>query len=96
MPTTTSGFQQFYCTVTTTGATTGNGQPGENDSISGIQNIIGGDGYNVLTGDSQNNVITGGPNGNNINGGGGNDTLNGGGGFDIITAGGPLRRGGGS
>jgi hypothetical protein len=75
-------------TLSSTGPTTGNGQPGENDSITGIQNIDGAlGGYNVLTGDSADNAITGGPAGNTLTGGSGTDTLIGGAGNDIIDAG---------
>ena len=79
--------QGVTVTLSSTGPTTGNGQPGENDSLAGIVNIIGGGGYNILTGDNQNNTITGGSGGNTITDGNGNDTINGGSGNDIIVAG---------
>ena len=52
-----------------TGSGTGTG------GISSIQNAIGGDGNDTLTGDASNNVLTGGLGKDIINGGGGSDTV---------------------
>jgi Ca2+-binding RTX toxin-like protein len=72
--------------IVTLGSTAANnGQPGEHDSISGIENIVGGDGPDTLTGDDQDNTIQGGGGNDTINGEGGNDTLNGDAGDDSIT-----------
>ncbi len=79
--------QGVTVTLSGSGASTGNGQPGENDSLTGIDNVIGGGGYNILTGDGASNVLTGGSGGNEITGGSGTDTLIGGSGNDIINSG---------
>jgi Ca2+-binding RTX toxin-like protein len=54
-------------TATNTGATF-------NDTLSAIENVVGGDGADTLTGDGGDNVLTGGYGADAINGGGGNDT----------------------
>jgi hypothetical protein len=79
--------QGVIVTLNGTAGSTGNGQPGENDTITGIENIIGSPGDDVLTGDSSANVIQAGSGNAVINGGNGNDTLLGGSGKDAFTSG---------
>lgn len=55
------------------GAHTG-GQAGEHDSLTGIQNIRGGSGADVLSGDDGDNAIDGGAGADHVNGAGGTDT----------------------
>ncbi len=57
------------------------------DTLVNIQNLIGSDFGDHLTGNSQANVITGGAGNDVINGGGGNDTLIGGLGNNTLTGG---------
>lgn len=47
----------------------------ENDSITGVENIVGGNGADTLAGNNFANVITGGPGNDTMNGGSGNDTF---------------------
>ncbi|MGA2497174.1 MAG: calcium-binding protein [Tepidisphaeraceae bacterium] len=62
------------------------GEAGEHDSISGVENIIGGSGDDSLTGDSNDNIIWGGAGNDTITGNAGHDTLYGGDGNDIFYA----------
>jgi hypothetical protein len=64
--------------------TTGNGSPGQNDTVNGIEDVFGTEGAdkitgsdigNVLYGFSGNDLITGGKGPDNINGGGDDDQL---------------------
>src|SRR5262245_12767288 len=66
----------------------GTGSASGFNTISGIENITGGAGSDILTGDGANNNIQGGSGiGNDvITGGGGTDTANGGGGNDTFVA----------
>jgi hypothetical protein len=82
-----SASQGVVVTLNGTTGSTGNGQPGENDTINGIENIIGGAGNDTLTGDNNPNVIQAGSGNATIDGKGGNDTLIGGSGNDTITTG---------
>ena len=59
------------------GAGTSSGADG-NDNLIGIENILGGDGNDVLTGDNFANVLDGGAGDDRLYGGDGNDTLIGG------------------
>ncbi len=59
-------------------AATGNGVSGENDSVEGFEQLVGGTGNDALTGNSLDNRLTGGL---------GNDTLTGGGGDDVFDEG---------
>jgi Ca2+-binding RTX toxin-like protein len=70
-----------------TAGSSNNGQPGENDTITGIENIIGSAGDDILNGDSNANNIQAGSGNPVINGGDGNDTIVGGSGNDTITDG---------
>jgi Ca2+-binding RTX toxin-like protein len=54
--------------------TTGEGD----DEVSTIENVTGGSGDDIITGDGQNNVLNGGDGGDTLNGGGGDDMLMGG------------------
>ncbi|MFF0110755.1 calcium-binding protein [Streptomyces hirsutus] len=66
------------------------GQPGENDDVrSDVENIIGGDGNDDLTGNSAANTLNGGPGNDTLRGAdgiSGNDTVNGGIHTDSCTA----------
>ncbi|MFI5378630.1 MAG: calcium-binding protein [Tepidisphaerales bacterium] len=62
------------------------GEAGEHDYISGVENIIGGNGNDLLIGDDNDNIIWGGPGNDTIVGNGGHDTLYGGDGNDLFYA----------
>ncbi|MGH1575749.1 beta strand repeat-containing protein [Planktotalea sp.] len=55
-------------------------------TVTGVENVYGGDGNDSLTGDAGNNVLFGDDGNDTLNGGLGNDTLNGGLGSEIDTA----------
>ncbi len=57
------------------------------DTVSGIENLIGSDYADTLTGDANANVISGGAGNDTLRGNGGADTLNGGDGSDLIQGG---------
>jgi Ca2+-binding RTX toxin-like protein len=60
-------------------AATANGDGfGNNETYSGIENLIGGAFEDQLTGDDNSNILQGGDSSDNLTGGGGNDTLVGG------------------
>jgi Ca2+-binding RTX toxin-like protein len=63
------------------------GERGEGDSILNAENLIGGDGPDVLTGDSADNDLQGGAGNDTLVGLGGNDTLAGGPGTDRLNGG---------
>ncbi|MCZ8276209.1 MAG: right-handed parallel beta-helix repeat-containing protein [Microcystis sp. LE19-4.1E] len=67
----------------TTGQNTGEGI----DVLSGIENLVGGDGDDSLIGNTGNNQLDGGTGNDNLSGGAGNDTLLGGAGTDTATFG---------
>ncbi|MCA2717810.1 hypothetical protein, partial [Microcystis sp. M169S2] len=67
----------------TTGQNTGEGT----DVLSGIENLVGGDGDDILIGDTANNQLDGGTGNDNLSGGAGDDTLSGGDGNDTATFG---------
>jgi Ca2+-binding RTX toxin-like protein len=69
------------------GTSYGNGEAGENDGITNIENVIGGDGNDIIYGDNANNTLIGGAGDDVLNGGGGNDTLQGGLGNDALIGG---------
>ena len=52
--------------------------------ICSIENVTGGHGNDLITGDNNDNVLIGGPGNDTIYGGGGNDTINGGDGDDRL------------
>jgi Ca2+-binding RTX toxin-like protein len=60
---------------------------GNNDQISGVENIIGGAGDDNVTGDANANALTGNGGADTLNGGAGNDLLNGGAGDDLMDGG---------
>jgi Ca2+-binding RTX toxin-like protein len=62
----------------------GNGESGENDTLSDIRCIRGGKGDDTLTGDANDNIIWGGDGNDTIKGGDGNDALYGEAGDDDI------------
>ncbi len=66
---------------TATSSTTGT------DTLSGIENLIGGSGADSLGGDVNDNIIEAGAGNDSLNGGAGNDTLSGGVGNDSVNAG---------
>jgi Ca2+-binding RTX toxin-like protein len=73
-------------------ATTGTARRGSaaapvEDTLTGIENVVGGSGNDVLTGDAGANVLDGGLGNDTLNGGGGADTLIGGAGNDSMTGG---------
>lgn len=57
------------------------------DTLSEIENVVGGNFDDFLTGDSNNNILTGGSGGDSLTGGGGDDNLVGGDGNDVLTGG---------
>ncbi|CAN0439729.1 unnamed protein product, partial [Laminaria digitata] len=57
------------------------------DTLSGIENFVGGSGSDTITGDANANMINGGAGNDVINGGAGNDSLFGGDGDDILDGG---------
>ncbi len=65
------------------GTATGEGS----DTLTDIENVIGSDGNDIITGDSVANTIDGGAGDDYVEGGGGNDTIKGGSGNDVIDAG---------
>jgi Ca2+-binding RTX toxin-like protein len=67
----------------TTGQNTGEGT----DVLSGIENLVGGDGDDSLTGDTANNQLDGGTGNDTLLGDAGNDTLLGGAGNDSLVGG---------
>lgn len=79
------------------GTLRGNNTNGTTDTIRNFENVIGGSGNDVITGDAGDNVLHGGNGDDTLNGGAGNDTLygdagndtlNGGSGNDILIGGG--------
>ncbi len=60
------------------------GAPGENDTLLGIENVVGGAGNDVLGGDDGPNALSGNGGNDTINGLGGADVLHGGDGRDIV------------
>ncbi|MFM7788426.1 MAG: M10 family metallopeptidase C-terminal domain-containing protein, partial [Microcystis panniformis] len=72
----------------TTGQDTGEGI----DVLSGIENLVGGDGNDSLIGNTGNNQLDGGTGNDSLTGGLGNDTLIGGLGNDTLTGGGGADR----
>lgn len=56
---------------------------GESDTITNVENILGGSGNDILTGSTAANVLSGGAGNDRITGGAGNDSINGGQGTDI-------------
>jgi len=74
--------------ISVTLATPGDdGAPGENDTLSGVEDVIGGASSDVLAGDGEPNLLIGGGGLNTLDGGAGNDTLVGGDFRDVITGG---------
>ncbi len=55
------------------------------DSLSGIENVVGGSGNDSLTGDANANSLSGEAGNDTLTGGAGNDTLNGGAGIDTAS-----------
>jgi Ca2+-binding RTX toxin-like protein len=68
-------------------STPSQGEPGENDTLTRIQIVYGGDGADSLGGDDGANRLDGGAGNDAIAGGAGNDALIGGEGLDAIDAG---------
>ena len=58
--------------------------PSIRDDVVGTENVIGGNGSDVLTGSPEANVLDGGPGADQLNGGDENDTLLGGSGADVL------------
>ena len=65
----------------------GDGSPGENDALAGIENVRGGDGIDTLTGDGGANTLSGDPGADLLRGEAGNDVLSGGAGDDTLIGG---------
>lgn len=65
----------------------GNGAAGENDTLTGIENVTGGAGGDTLIGDDGPNVLVGGPGLNTLIGAGGDDLIEGGDQRDVISGG---------
>lgn len=69
--------------VDLSGATVG-GSPGERDRITGVEDVAGGDGDDVLLGDDNANTLSGGAGNDSLQGRGGDDSLQGGVGADRL------------
>ena len=65
-------------------AGTGIGGDAQGDTLSGIENVLGGDGNDIIQGDAAANMLEGGNGDDQLHGGGGNDTLIGGAGADQL------------
>jgi Ca2+-binding RTX toxin-like protein len=64
------------------------GSPGEGDTVGpSIEDLIGGFGSDVLTGDDRNNLLFGGPGNDELRGADADDVLNGGTGADLLVGG---------
>ncbi|MGI8526866.1 MAG: beta strand repeat-containing protein, partial [Pseudolabrys sp.] len=72
-------------TLDKNGNATGVGGLAAGDTLISIENLIGGGGNDVLSGNASANVINGGGGSDTIKGGGGGDTLDGGDGIDTIS-----------
>jgi len=68
-------------------AGTGIGGEAQGDTLTGIENLLGGAGNDTLTGDGGDNYLDGGAGNDTLYGGAGNDTLLGGAGDDILVGG---------
>ena len=88
--------KETIITVTTAGSTAtgdmivaphGEDKNGAVTCLSSIENLVGGAGANILTGDGQNNMLTGGAGDDTLNGGAGDDVLKGMGGTDALNGG---------
>ena len=66
---------------------TGTGGTAQGDTLSGIENVIGSNHADTLTGDGADNMLSGGAGNDSLTGGLGNDTLDGGTGNDTLTGG---------
>ncbi len=75
---TTQGVSVDLAAGTATGTEIGN------DTLDGIENVLGGSGNDSLLGDNNDNVLTGGAGNDQLAGRGGNDTLDGGAGIDQV------------
>jgi len=56
-----------------------------NDTLSNIENVVGGSGNDTIAGDNNDNVLSGGAGNDILDGGAGNDTLDGGDGIDTVS-----------
>lgn len=65
----------------------GDGEPGENDALSGFENVSGGDGADRLLGDAGPNILPGGPGNDEANGRDGADSVSGFDGNDTLIGG---------
>ncbi|HEV8516731.1 MAG TPA: calcium-binding protein, partial [Candidatus Limnocylindrales bacterium] len=63
------------------------GAPGENDTLTAIENVIGGSANDVITGDASSNLLDGAAGNDDLRAGGGADVLEGGPGIDVLSAG---------
>jgi len=83
-----SGFTGYLGYSTSVRVNLGTGSAtGVNGSVSGIRNVTGGSGNDILIGDTSANVLRDGNGNDIIVGGGGGDTIYGGTGYDIIITG---------
>jgi Ca2+-binding RTX toxin-like protein len=57
------------------GAGTGSSGDAAGDTLANVENLVGSNGDDVLTGDANNNIIEGGAGADNMDGGGGRDTI---------------------
>ena len=71
----------------TLGSTAGAGMAGDGDSLTSIENVMGGSGADHLTGDDGPNTLDGGAGNDLLIGNGGDDTLTGGDGADAMNGG---------
>jgi Ca2+-binding RTX toxin-like protein len=65
----------------------GDGAAGENDTLQGIETVVGGASNDTLVGDAGPNTLIGGPGVNTLDGGAGDDDVRGGDDRDVITGG---------
>jgi Ca2+-binding RTX toxin-like protein len=85
---TVSYASRTVAVVVTIDATANDGEALETDKVvTDVENVIGGDGGDTITGSTAANVLTGGAGNDTLNGGDGNDTLTGGDGDDIMNGG---------
>lgn len=60
------------------------GEPGENDSLTGIEGVVGGNGNDTIVGNAGDNTLSGGPGNDTISGAAGNDVIHGDDGTDDL------------
>jgi hypothetical protein len=79
-------FRANAVTVSLNGVADDGEGGGEADNVLEVENVVGGDGPDILSGDAAANAISGGPDNDKIDGGAGSDVLDGGTEDDTISA----------